>query len=108
MRFLVDAQLPRRMVGWRNNAGCDAVHTLDLPDGNRSTDEQIIEFAEREQRVEVTKDADFVNSHLLSARPAKLLLVSTGDISNRELQQLVGKQRENKGKQTAFPNRHWR
>jgi predicted nuclease of predicted toxin-antitoxin system len=77
------------MAAWLNNAGCDAVHTLDLPDGNRSTDEQIIEFAERELRVVVTKDADFVNSHLLSARPAKLLLVSTGNISNRELEQLV-------------------
>jgi predicted nuclease of predicted toxin-antitoxin system len=36
-----------------------------------------------------TKDADFVNSHLLHARPAKLLLISTGNISNRELEQLV-------------------
>jgi predicted nuclease of predicted toxin-antitoxin system len=89
MRFLVDAHLPRRMTHWLNNAGHDAVHSLDLADGNRSTDEQIIEFAEREQRVVVTKDADFVNSHLLSARPAQLLLVSTGNISNRELEPLV-------------------
>ncbi len=51
MRFLVDAHLPRRMVAWLNNAGCDALHTLDLPAGNRSTDEQIIEFAELEQLV---------------------------------------------------------
>ena len=58
MRFLVDAQLPRRMVAWLNNAGCDAVHTLDLPDRNRSTDDQIIEFAEQEQRIVVSKDAE--------------------------------------------------
>lgn len=89
MKFFIDAQLPRRMTGWLNTAGCDAVHTLDLAAGNRSTDEQLLEFAEREQRIVVTKDADFVNSHLLSARPAKLLLVSTGNINNRELEQLV-------------------
>jgi predicted nuclease of predicted toxin-antitoxin system len=89
MRFLVDAQLPRRMADWLNNAGSDAVHTLDLPDGNRTTDQQVIEFADREVRVVVTKDADFVSSHLLSARPAKLLLVSTGNISNREFEQLL-------------------
>jgi predicted nuclease of predicted toxin-antitoxin system len=77
------------MTGWLRSAGCDAVHTLDMPDENRSTDEQIIEFAEQEQRVVVTKDADFVNSHLLCARPSKLLLVSTGNISNRELEQLL-------------------
>jgi predicted nuclease of predicted toxin-antitoxin system len=89
MRVLIDAQLPRRMVGWLTNAGCNALHTLDLPDGNRSTDEQIIEFADREQRAVVSKDEDLVNSHLLSARPAKLLLVSTGNISNRELENLM-------------------
>jgi len=89
MRFLVDAQLPRRIVGWLNKAGCDAVHTRDLPAGNRSSDKQLLEFAEQEQRVVVTKDEDFVNSHLLSGRPAKLLLVSTGNISNRELEQLL-------------------
>jgi predicted nuclease of predicted toxin-antitoxin system len=89
MNFLVDAQLPRWMTGWLNNASGDAGHTLDLPDGNRSTDNQIMDVAEREERIVVTKDEDFVNSHLLSGRPAKLLLVSTGNISNRELEQLV-------------------
>src|SRR3954453_20510253 len=89
MKFLVDAQLPRRMTAWLTAVGCDARHTLDLPDGNRTTDEQVVELADREQRVVVTKDADFVNTHLLSGRPAKLLLVSTGNISNRELEPLV-------------------
>jgi predicted nuclease of predicted toxin-antitoxin system len=41
VNFLVDAQLPRRMTAWLATAGCDAVHTLDLPDGNRTTDDQI-------------------------------------------------------------------
>ncbi|MCY2995256.1 MAG: DUF5615 family PIN-like protein [Planctomycetota bacterium] len=89
MKFLVDAHLPRRMTGWLSSEGCDAVHTLDLPDGNRTTDEQVIKCADREQRTVVTKDADFVNSHLLQARPAKLLLVSTGNISNRDLEVLL-------------------
>ena len=89
MKFIVDAQLPSRMAAWLTNAENDALHTLDLPQGNRSTDEQILEVSEQEQRVLVTKDSDFVDSHLLQGRPAKLLLVSTGNISNRELEQLV-------------------
>jgi len=89
MKFLVDAQLPRRMVDWLRNAGCDAVHTLDLSDGNRTTGAQVIEVADREPQVVVTKDADFVNTQVLHGRPAKLLLVSTGNISNRELESLV-------------------
>ena len=31
----------------------------------------------------------FVDSHLLQGRPAKLLLISTGNISNRDLETLV-------------------
>jgi predicted nuclease of predicted toxin-antitoxin system len=89
MNFLVDAQLPRRMTAWLTAAGCDAMHTLDLPVGNRTTDEQINEVADREQRVVVSKDADFVDGHLLRGRPAKLLLISTGNISNRDLEALL-------------------
>jgi predicted nuclease of predicted toxin-antitoxin system len=77
------------MAGWLAAAGNDAVHTLDLPDGNRTTDAQINDVAEREQRVVVSKDADFVDGHLLHGRPPKLLLISTGNISNRNLEALV-------------------
>jgi predicted nuclease of predicted toxin-antitoxin system len=88
VNFLVDAQLPLRMTAWLTAAGCGAVHTLHLPDGNRTTDEQINDLADRQQRVVVSKDADFVDSHLLQGRPAKLLLVSTGNISNQDLEAL--------------------
>jgi len=81
----VDAQLPRRMKQWLTAAGCDAIHTLELPDANRTTDEQINEVVDREKRVLITKDADFVDSHVLRTRPAKLLVISTGNISNRDL-----------------------
>jgi predicted nuclease of predicted toxin-antitoxin system len=89
VNFLVDAQLPRRVTAWLAAAGSDAVHTLDLPDANRSTDEQVNDLADREQRVVVTKDADFVNTHILRGRPAKLLLVSTGNVSNSALEALM-------------------
>jgi predicted nuclease of predicted toxin-antitoxin system len=77
------------MTAWLAAARCDAKHTLDLPDGNRTTDEQINDVADREQRVVVSKDADFVDGHLLRGRPAKLLLISTGNITNRDLEVLV-------------------
>jgi predicted nuclease of predicted toxin-antitoxin system len=89
MNFLVDAQLPRRMTVWLTAAGCNARHTLDLSDANRTTDEQINDVADQEQRVVITKDADFVDTHLLYNRPAKLLLISTGNISNRDLEALI-------------------
>lgn len=89
MKSLIDAQLPRRMATWLVASGYDAVHTLDLLDGNRTADEQVNDVAEREQRVVVTKDADFVDTHVLRGRPAKLLLISTGNINNRDLEALM-------------------
>ena len=89
MRFLVDAQLPRRLVAALRAAGHEAIHTLDLPLGNRTPDSIINELSIREHYVVVTKDADFVNSFLLSRRPHKLLLISTGNISNLELETLL-------------------
>jgi predicted nuclease of predicted toxin-antitoxin system len=77
VKFVIDAQLPRRAAGWLRAAGCDAVHTLDLPERNRTTDARITELADREERAVITKDADFVASHTLHGKPAKLLLVST-------------------------------
>lgn len=89
MKFLIDAQLPRRAAAWFVAASHEAIHTLDLADGNRTSDVRIIELADAEQRAVVTKDADFVDTHVLHGRPAKLLLISTGNLSNAALQSLL-------------------
>jgi predicted nuclease of predicted toxin-antitoxin system len=89
MKFLVDALLPRRLARQLQDAGHDALHTLDLQQGNRTSDVEINAISAAEQRVVITKDSDFVDSFILHHRPWKLLLVSTGNISNRELEQLL-------------------
>ncbi len=89
MKFLVDAQLPKRFCAWMKAAGYDALHTLDLPRHNRTSDTEIIELAEQEDRIVITKDDDFVRSFLISRRPSKLLLISTGNISNIELENVI-------------------
>ncbi len=88
MKFLVDAQLPRRFAAWLNETGFDAVHTLDLPLGNQMSDTLINSISIAEKRIVVTKDSDFVDSFLLHKKPYKLLLISTGNIRNTELERL--------------------
>lgn len=88
MKFLVDAQLPRRLAVAISFANHDTIHTLDLPDGNNTTDAQINDISEQEQRIVISKDADFVNSFWLEKKPYKLLLISTGNITNKELEEL--------------------
>jgi len=85
MKFLIDAQLPRRLVTALKQSGFEAIHTLELPDGNRTTDQALIDLSVTLQAIVVTKDSDFVQSFLLKQRPWKLLLISTGNIGNDEL-----------------------
>lgn len=89
MKFLVDAQLPARLARFLSSAGHDALHTTELPDGNRTTDGRIAEMAGEEGRVVVTKDRDFRDGHLLTRSPARLLVVATGNITNTALLSLV-------------------
>lgn len=41
MKFLVDAQLPRRLARFLQSQGYDAIHTRDLPEGNATSDAYI-------------------------------------------------------------------
>lgn len=88
MRFLVDAQLPARLARYLTDAGHDALHSSDLPAGNRTTDEEIARRADTEDRVVVTKDRDFRDGHLLRGRPGRLLIVATGNTDNHHLVRL--------------------
>lgn len=89
MKFIVDAQLPRRLARAIIALGDAAVHTLDLPDGNLTTDAQIIRLAARDGAVVITKDQDFVDSFLLRGEPPKLLHITTGNIPNDQLLLLI-------------------
>lgn len=91
MKFLVDAQLPPRLARALVAAGHDAVHTFDLPAGNRTTDRTVAEAADADDRVLITKDGDFRDSHRLRASPRRLLIVTTGNIGNDELLAIFGR-----------------
>ena len=89
MRILLDAQLPRSLVRLLETQVCDTLHTFDLPEGNRSSDDSISAKADQDERVVFSKDKDFIQSHLLIGSPRKLLLITTGNISNQELASLL-------------------
>ena len=89
MKFLIDAQLPSRLARHLNDGGHDAIHTLDLPEQNRTTDAELSRVADVEDRIVISKDSDFRDSHLLSGSPARLLVVTTGNTTNRDLLVLI-------------------
>ena len=85
MKFVVDAHLPRRLCAVLSIHGHEAVHTLDLPAGNATSDEVINRISLDDLRVVISKDTDFFFSHTLHGRPWKLLLIKTGNMSTRDL-----------------------
>jgi predicted nuclease of predicted toxin-antitoxin system len=82
MKFLVDAHLPARLARLLNEQGHDATHTSELPNGNRTPDDEIAATADAEDGVVISKDRDFRNSNFLKGSPRRLLVVHTGNISN--------------------------
>jgi predicted nuclease of predicted toxin-antitoxin system len=85
MKFIVDAHLPMSLKKWLVERGHDALHTRDLPRKNLSDDVEIIEVAVREDRIVISKDSDFFDYFALKGIPPKLLMLTTGNIVNRDL-----------------------
>ncbi len=85
MKFIIDAQLPKSLSIFLTEQGFDSIHTLDLPDKNKTKDSEIIQIALSENRCVISKDSDFLDSFLLKSEPRKLVMVNTGNIPNKDL-----------------------
>jgi len=88
VKWLNDAQLPRRLAIRLTELGHDAVHTLDLPRGNRSTDSDLCRIADAADRILVSKDRDFLDSFYINGTPSQLLWETLGNVTNMELLKL--------------------
>jgi predicted nuclease of predicted toxin-antitoxin system len=85
VKFIIDAQLPMGLCEWLCQQGHDCIHTMHLTNKNRTSDAELLLLAEVDSRVIVTKDSDFLDSFYIKNQPNKLLLVSTGNLSNANL-----------------------
>lgn len=90
MKFIVDAHLPKKLsllLSWK---GYDSLHTLDLPNKNKTKDSEINQISLDEKRVLISKDLDFIESLLISNKPYKLVYIATGNIPNKILLEIFG------------------
>ncbi len=88
MLFLVDAQLPPLLAEALRQAGCEAVHVIDLG-LQAATDEQIWDEAISRSAVLVTKDSDFALRRAATNDGPAILWVRVGNRSNRKLIELL-------------------
>jgi len=85
MKFIIDAQLPFALAKLLLSKQLDVIHTDHLPNKERSGDEEIRKISEKENRIVITKDLDFLDSYYIKGIPRRLLLVTTGNINNKRL-----------------------
>ncbi len=91
MQYLIDAQLPRKLRDWLMQSGVDAIHTLDLPKSNLTSDLELIEEYSSSTVVIVSKDKDFPHQRIIRGKPEMLLWITTGNLVNQELLELFEK-----------------
>lgn len=85
MKLIVDAQLPVKLCEILNELGLESIHVDELPKGDETPDMEIIQFADHENLIVVTKDFDFYHSYMTLGKPKRLLLITTGNLKNRQL-----------------------
>ena len=87
MKFIVDTQLPFKLAVFLRQAGHDCIHTTDTPQGHLLQDDAIVRIAIEQERTVVTKDADFRDNYHAKGAPPRVLYLTFGNISNKELLQ---------------------
>ena len=68
LKYVIDENLPYHFKLWDNP---NFIHVFDLP--NISTDEEIWEFAKKNNLTIITKDADFSNKIMFKSPPPKIV-----------------------------------
>ena len=91
MKYLVDANLPFKLALNLRNKGFDVIHTDDLPHKEQTSDQEIRQISVEQDRIVISKDSDFLDSHIIIGVPKKFLYISTGNIINRNLLALIEK-----------------
>lgn len=89
MRILLDQGLPRSTVSHLNATGCDAIHLGDIG-MSRATDREILQYAEKDNRVIATLDSDFHALLALSnARTPSVIRIRCEGLGGPEVAKLL-------------------
>lgn len=89
MKFLCDVHISYKLVNALLNLGFECVHVNNILDKWYSKDAAIAKYADDNNFIIITKDADFRNSYFVNKTPKKLIKINLGNISNLELIKLI-------------------
>lgn len=89
MRFLCDVHISYKVQRFLSSQGHDAFHVNELPDKWDTDDSDICRFADQEECIVITKDADFLDFYYIRQSPKRLIKINLGNISTVELIRLL-------------------
>lgn len=89
MKVLCDVHISFKIVRFFQRQGIEALHVNDVLEGDTTKDKDICLYADENDLVVMTKDADFQNSFFLLKTPLKLMKINLGNISTQELIQIL-------------------
>ena len=74
MNFLIDVHLPISLSKFlHRQTGCTSIHVNQILQKWFTTDKEICRYADENNFVVITKDADFKNSHFINKTPKKVI-----------------------------------
>lgn len=85
MKFLCDVHISYKLVNHLNQLGHETVHVNQILDKWFTKDSEIAEYANENDFIIVSKDSDFRDSFFIKRKPARLIKINLGNISNSEL-----------------------
>lgn len=91
MKFLCDVHISYKIVKYLRSSGFETVHINEILDKWHTKDGDICTYADVNDLIVLTKDADFKNSFLISNTPKKLIKVNLGNISTSVLVDAISK-----------------
>lgn len=81
MRFILDNNIPPRLVSRLVDLGHDSVHVQNTAKGSDTEDPEIGFLADAQDRIVLTKDKDFHKLHMITGSPKRVVMIRLGNCS---------------------------
>ena len=85
MRFLCDVHISIKLVKFLISKNHECIHVNAILDKWFTKDDVLAKYADQNNLILISKDADFRDSHYLKNTPEKLVKINLGNISNSDL-----------------------
>jgi predicted nuclease of predicted toxin-antitoxin system len=90
MHFLVDVHLPISLSKFLDKQeNCVCTYVNQILQKWHTPDSEISKYADENHMVVITKDQDFKTSHFINKTPKRIIRITLGNISNKDLLQFI-------------------